>query len=252
MSKILVIGDSCEDVFIYGRCDRICPEAPVPVFVPSKKFVNLGMAMNVKRNIEAMGVWCDILTNEILPQKTRYVDLVSNQMIVRVDENDKVNPITASELSGIDFSIYDAIVISDYNKGYLSAQDIRYISNIHPLVFLDTKKKFGRWCLDVDFIKINHKEMDENGSFLFGNYTGDLIVTIGKDGAILNNSERFGTTEVHNIMDLSGAGDTFLAALASNYIESKNIRESIIFANKCASYVVTKKGVVTVDLNELS
>ena len=32
--KILVIGDSCHDVFVYGKCDRICPEAPVPVFTP--------------------------------------------------------------------------------------------------------------------------------------------------------------------------------------------------------------------------
>ena len=35
--KILVIGDSCTDIFIYGEIDRICPEAPVPVFKPIRK-----------------------------------------------------------------------------------------------------------------------------------------------------------------------------------------------------------------------
>ena len=35
MNKVLVIGDSCEDVFIYGDIERICPEAPVPVFTPT-------------------------------------------------------------------------------------------------------------------------------------------------------------------------------------------------------------------------
>ena len=36
INKILVIGDSCTDIFIYGECNRICPEAPVPVFNPIK------------------------------------------------------------------------------------------------------------------------------------------------------------------------------------------------------------------------
>jgi bifunctional ADP-heptose synthase (sugar kinase/adenylyltransferase) len=42
--KFLAIGDSCTDVFIYGRCERICPEAPVPVFIPVKEKTNGGMS----------------------------------------------------------------------------------------------------------------------------------------------------------------------------------------------------------------
>ena len=41
--KILVIGDNCTDVFIYGRCERLSPEAPIPVFEPSKTITNDGM-----------------------------------------------------------------------------------------------------------------------------------------------------------------------------------------------------------------
>ena len=42
--KVLVIGDSCEDVFIYGNCDRLAPAAPVPVFVETHRKSNRGMA----------------------------------------------------------------------------------------------------------------------------------------------------------------------------------------------------------------
>ena len=51
--KILVIGDSCIDKFIYGSCERICPEAPVPVFNPLSSTENIGMAGNVKNNLES-------------------------------------------------------------------------------------------------------------------------------------------------------------------------------------------------------
>ena len=54
--KFLVIGDSCTDKFVYGQCDRICPEAPVPVFIPIKEKTNGGMAKNVQANVEAMGI----------------------------------------------------------------------------------------------------------------------------------------------------------------------------------------------------
>ena len=37
MKKILVGGDSCTDVFIYGDIERISPEAPIPVFVPTRE-----------------------------------------------------------------------------------------------------------------------------------------------------------------------------------------------------------------------
>ena len=61
--KFLAIGDSCTDVFIYGKCDRICPEAPVPVFSPIKTKTNGGMAANVQANVKALGVDCDLITH---------------------------------------------------------------------------------------------------------------------------------------------------------------------------------------------
>ena len=48
--KILVIGDSCTDVFIYGHSSRMCPEAPVPIFEQSRTVTNDGMAGNLRAN----------------------------------------------------------------------------------------------------------------------------------------------------------------------------------------------------------
>ena len=158
MKKILVIGDGCSDVFRYGTCDRISPEAPVPIMKPTRTTGNGGMAINVYENLKTLGIETDIITNDIRPVKTRYVDEVSNQMLLRVDEKDEIRPLMASEIEAIDFSQYYAVVISDYDKGYLSDVDIKFITDNHDLVFMDTKKKLDSWAFGVKFIKINYKE----------------------------------------------------------------------------------------------
>lgn len=253
MKKILVIGDSCQDMFRYGICDRLSPEAPVPIMKPTRTVGNGGMSINVSENLKALGVDTDILTNDIRPTKMRYIDEVSNQLLLRIDENDSIAPITADTIQNIFFDDYDAIVISDYDKGYLSERDIQYIANNHPLVFLDTKKKIGDWAKHVEFIKINEKEYLENNEFLSKyiiNSKGNLIVTKGKEGATWNMIEEFLINE-ENIRDLSGAGDTFLAGLVADYVKNADIRSAIRFANRCAAWVVTQKGVAVVNLTKL-
>ena len=63
--KILVIGDSCKDTYEYGTCERMCPEAPVPVFQPTKSKSNMGMAGNVAANVHSLGYDCDIDINKV-------------------------------------------------------------------------------------------------------------------------------------------------------------------------------------------
>jgi len=250
MKKILVIGDSCSDVFRYGTCDRLSPEAPVAIMKPTRTTGNGGMAINVHENLLALGVDADIITNDIRPVKTRYVDEVSNQILLRVDEADTIRPITADTLNKIDFGQYDAVVISDYDKGFLSESDVIYISNRHKLIFMDTKKDLSGWALGVKFIKINEKELQRNHDWLLNTYVnnaGHLIATNGKDGAVLDFSERFPITKEHEVRDLSGAGDTFLAGLVASYIKNDDICEAIEFANRCAAWVVSQKGVAVVN-----
>lgn len=250
MGKVLVIGDSCTDVFVYGKCERLSPEAPVPVLKPTKTNYGGGMTINVHQNLKALGVDCDIITNDIRPVKTRYIDEVSNQMLLRVDEKDFIRQISLEFFNKIDFSQYDVVVISDYNKGFLSEIDIQAITEQHSLVFMDTKKKLGSWAKDVEFIKINEKEYIQNWSTDFG-FKGNLITTRGKDGATLNYGKSFPIEEEHDVRDVSGAGDTFLAGLVADYIKNNDISSAIRFANRCAAWVVSQKGVVIIKPEKL-
>ena len=252
MKKILVIGETCVDEFIYGRCEKISPEAPVPVFVPglnSEPNDGLGMASNVFKNLVKLDVDADIITNQgkPMPFKTRYVDEVSNQMLLRVDRNDVVHPITETQINSIEYDKYDVIVISDYDKGFLSVINIMDIAAKHPNVFLDSKKKLGVWCEDIKLIKVNEKEFEENKEYLTNDYPNNLIVTLGSDGALYHNKNIYIKPEKRvEVRDVAGAGDTFFAAFVASYIKNNDICTAIHFANKCASWVVTQRGVVAI------
>lgn len=251
MKKVLVIGDSCVDIFEYGKCNRICPEAPVPVLMPFDIKQNSGMTSNVYVNLISLGVFCDIITNNNLPIKKRYIDEPSNQMLLRVDRYDNVDELDWEVLNKIPFNEYDAVVISDYDKGFLDREQIRYISSIHPLTFMDSKKLLDEWCDDIKFIKLNEKESQENWEYLHNDFPNDIIITLGKQGAKLNFKEKFPIEDEHPVRDLTGAGDTFLAGLVANYLTSKDIRKAINFANKCAAWAVTQKGVAVVSIDKL-
>ena len=242
--KILVIGESCRDIFHYGECSRLCPAAPVPVFKSVSIEKNGGMAKNVQENLNSLGVETDIVTNEgwTTITKTRYVDLNSNHMFLRVDENDDLyGKINLDISQKKDFEIYDAIVVSDYNKGFLSTHTLQKVSRLHSLVFLDTKKILGEWCNDFRFIKINNREYESTKRTLTKNLKEKLIITRGPYGSE-HEGELFPVSSVE-VKDTSGAGDTFLAALVKKYVETKDIKQSIVFANECATSVVQKRGV---------
>lgn len=254
MKKVLVIGETCIDVFKYGTCEKICPEAPVPVFVSTKGFNSSdGMARNVYKNLLNLGLDCGFITykNYVMPRKIRYIDEVSNQMLLRVDEDDNsVKRITEKQLQSINYGEYAAIVISDYDKGFLSEENIKYIANNHSLVFLDSKKKLGSWCDNIKFIKVNLKEFHQNENYLTKNYLNNLIVTLGNEGALYYNERKLINPQKKvEVRDVAGAGDTFLAAFVADYLKNNDICKSIEFANKCASWVVTQRGVVPVNLN---
>jgi bifunctional ADP-heptose synthase (sugar kinase/adenylyltransferase) len=243
--KVLVIGDSCKDVFVYGKCDRLAPAAPVPVFVPLYSKENTGMAGNVCENLIAMGVNTSLLTNKKEITKTRYVEEKTNHIIVRIDSGEeKIDRI--KNLSSVSFKDYDAIVISDYNKGFLKTEDVEYISNEHDLIFMDTKKLIGDWAKNIAYIKINEEEYGKTKHLIKDKKWIDekLIVTIGSRGCRYKDSTL--PVKKVEIKDLTGAGDTFMAALVHKYLQVSNILDALIYANECATQVVQQKGVNTI------
>jgi D-beta-D-heptose 7-phosphate kinase/D-beta-D-heptose 1-phosphate adenosyltransferase len=260
--NVLVIGDSCEDVFIYGDIERISPEAPIPVFKPTHEETNGGMARNVANNVESLEMYIYTITNENSIIKKRYVENRSGQMVLRVDEHDYCDRIKIKRLQGITnnkFTSYgltgtvdkiDAIIISDYCKGFLEESDIEHICKYNKNVFVDTKKKLGEWVKDADYIKINELEYKKNHEVLSENeFEEKLIITLGSKGCRYNGKD-FPVKEVP-VKDVSGAGDTFIAGLVRGYLDTNNIESAIEFAQKCTTLVVQQHGVATVTLKEI-
>lgn len=248
--NILVVGDSCVDRFTYGNVVRLTPEAPVPIFNPLYFLDNEGMAGNVCKNIESIGGNYILLTNDEKIIKNRLVDERSNQLIVRIDENDKSTRISKLILQEIKQNVYkgtkiDGIIISDYDKGFLTEEDIEFICTNNTNVFIDTKKIIDEWCMNSTFIKINHVEYEHtkfNLSHL--NIQDKLIITLSSDGC--KYKEKIYPVEKVNIKDVSGAGDTFMASLVLEYLTTGKIELAIKFAQTCATIVVQKKGVTTI------
>ena len=78
--RVLVVGDACEDVYVYGYSHRLAPEAPAPVFLKNFERRNGGMAVNVYNNLRSLGVMTEILHNPEKIEKTRFVDEKTNHL----------------------------------------------------------------------------------------------------------------------------------------------------------------------------
>jgi D-glycero-beta-D-manno-heptose-7-phosphate kinase len=247
--KLLIVGDACEDVYVYGHCNRLAPEAPVPVFVADREKRSGGMALNVEANLSSLGADCTILHNQKKIEKTRYVEESTNHLFIRIDSDESdIKRINKKYLTKKYLSQYDAVVISDYNKGFLTEEDIETICYRHPLTFMDTKKSLGRWCKDCKWIKINENELDATKDHIKGLdhiFDEKLIVTLGEKGCCYNGMVY--SVDKVEIKDLSGAGDTFLSGFVYQYLKDKDVEEAIKFANKCATIVVQQKGVNVVN-----
>lgn len=239
--RILLIGDDCEDVYQYGTVDRISPEAPVPVFKFLYEERRPGMAGNVLCNLEALECEVNYLCGKT-STKTRLVDKRSNQHIVRID-NDVVS--TAITLETEVPKVFDAIVVSDYDKGTVSYELIEELIQTKIPVFIDTKKTDlermqGAW------VKINELEYSKIKSECTG-----LIVTQGSKGAKAIHHDLELDAPSVEVADVTGAGDTFLAAFAVKWLEQRDLAEAIQFAIRAASITVQHFGVYAPTREEL-
>ena len=155
--KILVIGDTCTDIFRYGEVNRLATEAPVPIIKPEKEISNPGMAGNVVENLKPLDLDIEvgfIHQNKIIT-KTRFVDYKSNHMFIRVDEGENnVEPLILTEEMVELIKESDAVIISDYNKGFLNEDVLFEISYHSRFIIMDTKKRISEKLVpNFNFIK---------------------------------------------------------------------------------------------------
>ena len=140
--RILLVGDNCLDVYWFGVVDRISPEAPVPVFQYKYTEQHAGMAGNVLRNLETLG--CEVTyVHKETATKTRLIDLRSTQQVVRIDNDVAATPLEFADLGNID---YNAVVVSDYNKGTITYELIEQLIGTKLPVFSDTKTTDLKRC----------------------------------------------------------------------------------------------------------
>lgn len=245
---ITVIGEICTDVFVYGETKRLSPEAPVPVFNPLYTETNGGMALNVVNNINSID--STIKVNLIHPEqkiiKTRYVEEKSNHMFLRVDENEtgiKPLKVWGPESEEISYMIEtsDAVIISDYDKGYLTDSTIYEINKIAKFSIVDSKKRLTAMPVgNATFLKFNESEFAKQN--IHSAQFSKILITLGSKG-VKHLDNIYPSPSPKETIDVSGAGDTFTAAFTIQYLKTKSVEESIKFANEMASIVVSKRGV---------
>ena len=241
--KILIIGETCVDKFIYCNANRLSPEAPVPILNPLYTTHNAGMAANTAANVKALFPNSSIsyLIQDGDITKTRYIEEKSNHMFLRVDKGeDSIKSFKWSLAVDVMLGEADITIVSDYNKGFLNDLDLQRIAIISKLSILDSKRKLTNDIIkDFTFVKLNESERINNSDLT----TRNIITTLGKKGAHYD-GKSFESPNPQDTIDVSGAGDTFTAAFILKYYETKDISASIRFANEKSSEVVSKRGVV--------
>jgi rfaE bifunctional protein kinase chain/domain len=219
--KIMVIGDVMIDAYIFGKVERISPEAPVPVVLVEENVNRLGGAANVALNLKALGaepVLCAVIGSD--PKGEEFLRLLAKANIsgeavinshdritttksrifgyktqmLRVDEEvtHDLSTIDQEKLMGKISSIIsstkiDAIIVQDYNKGVLSAGMIRHIiekaEKSGVPVAVDPKKKNFLAYKNVSLFKPNLKELHEG---LGKEFPGDELSALEKAASYLH------------------------------------------------------------------
>lgn len=165
---------------------------------------------------------------------------------------------------------FDAIVISDYNKSVVTENLMELVKNYLPLIakddvkfYVDTKKKH---ILDL-YMGRNFTifpNTDELLGILDANNIDipqlvarmNIVQTMSKDGALYHSMNGgyscIGSPALKSeVIDVCGAGDTFLAAFALYDAKFNNKQRALDFANYCCSKVVVKKGTTPVEYQEV-
>ena len=231
--KFLVIGDACHDYYHYGSINRRNPEASAHLLNEISTECKEGMALNVAANLKAFGVDVDVAVPEYpWSEKHRYIDRRTGTQLLRVDYDRE--PVHQYELPKADLLAYSGIVVSDYNKGFVSAERLWWLSH-HEHAFIDTKKRDLQYLGNAWF-KVNMSEYNALES------VPKRIVVTDSDKGCWYKGHNYSVGKV-DVVDVCGAGDTFLAAFAYAMTKTKDVARSLNFSNKCAAVSCKHQGV---------
>ena len=301
--RILVVGDIMLDRYISGEVDRISPEAPVPVLRHAQRYERAGGAANVAMNLSGLGCQAflagfwgadaeQIALSSLLERseidtlgvvstslptisKTRIVG--RNQQLLRLDIESRERPSAEDALRLQDrvtglVSKVNAVILSDYAKGALSAelcQRIIHLAGEHRIpVFADPKTPdFSKYsgaltiCPNLQELALATRvplqqtaELLAAGQALAADHALDfLTVTMSEKGIAILRPDSIvrSPARAREVFDVSGAGDTVIAVLAAGIAGGLPPGTAVELANVAAGIVVGKTGTVPISAHEL-
>ena len=229
--KVLVLGDVIIDKYIYGTSTRISPEAPVPVITYIEEKETRGGAGLVYENLKSLGVDVDMFeTSGQVSVKTRII--CDGHYITRIDDDAQANGTEVlKQVQETNFSQYDYVLLSDYNKGVLdeAREIIKHINTFNCKIIVDPKE--NQWFYEGAWlVKPNYSEFE---SLEFDNWQGNIITTNAGEEVIATIDGKRYEVPVDNleVADVTGAGDCFLAsfvyALTKGYDCEKAIKVAV-------------------------
>lgn len=288
MKSIAVVGDVIWDRYVYVQSTRRAQEADIPVWDQVDEEVRPGGAANVAANVAALsrhegfpepvivklfgmsadvrGVFGDVpppgvtrgsglsVVNPIV--KNRFVS-PQGEYVFRHDNRKRVGSVLNALRENSDQS-WDAVVFSDYDKGTIDVDVVRFFSERSKVVVVDSKRSDLSIYSAIaarSLLNVNEKEYSSQLGFnlvperLFST----VVVTLGERGARVNvlRDDRQGLYRVEsetisscprNVVDVTGCGDTHTAACALRLAFDDDVRAAVMYANDCAGSKVQMFG----------
>lgn len=301
--RVAVVGDAILDEFLWGDATRISPEAPVPVVLLERRTWSLGGAANVAANVAALGgrpllfavagadssgerlrqlaqdAGIELGALPTLPGRPTTVKhrvFARNKHLLRFDLEDAA-PVPATTVRQLLDELeaapgLEAVVVSDYAKGCVTAELIRGLARI-------CQARGIPWCVDPKVTTIRHRHAEvlkpnllelEALSGIPVRSEDDLrraaaktlrrqgcqyvLVTRGQHGMALfgaDRSERWLNSTGRQVADVTGAGDTVSAVLALGLAAKLPVAEAAELANLAGAYVVTIPGIAVARAQDL-
>jgi D-beta-D-heptose 7-phosphate kinase/D-beta-D-heptose 1-phosphate adenosyltransferase len=307
--RVLVVGDVMLDRFIYGRTDRVSPEAPSLILAADRQEQMLGGAGNVAVNVVALGARChlvglcgtDAIARELAEELARYPDIVAD-LVPDPDRSTTlkvrlVNPQYNTHLLRLDWEVTtpasggvldalveravaavaeaDVVILSDYLKGVLQRPLIAAVvaaaeASGVPVVVDPKGRDFARYR-GVSVIAPNLHEVSlalgrpvpqdeaaiEQAAAEISGLSGVMAVVVKRSqyGVQLVTSGRTVAcfpSIARRVTDVSGAGDTLVAALSVALAAKASLEDAARIANAAAGVAVAKKGTASATAAELA
>jgi bifunctional ADP-heptose synthase (sugar kinase/adenylyltransferase) len=213
MKKVLVCGDTIVDEYIFGTATRLCPEGPVPVIVPQRLETRGGGARLVANQLEILiGTQnVDFLPGSQSFKKRIFAD---DHLICRIDEDSKRVDAGFKEwvLERLVKHEYSLLVISDYGKGAMTYESAREIMRAAKMpVLVDAKNNFS-WYGGAFALFPNERELSETDG------CPHIIQKLAARGCEVD-GKHVPLDKEHQVRDVTGAGDVFLASFAAMMID---------------------------------